>query len=125
MSEPRSRSGGARSLLAVSVSLCVLAASASTLAAEGEIDSFVRAVTTQSKQDALAFIKTYPSSHLAPDLIDLLAPDVALEVCVDHLGAGHLPLAVLLACDRQMRKELLPQRPPPLRQLPPVQLIPI
>jgi hypothetical protein len=38
MSEPRSRSGGTRSLLAVSVSLCVLVLAASTPAEAAEID---------------------------------------------------------------------------------------
>jgi hypothetical protein len=64
MSEPRGRSGGTRSLLAVSLSLCVLAAGAGILAADTESESYDRAVASHSKQDALAFIKAYPSSVL-------------------------------------------------------------
>ena len=109
MSEPRSRSGGTRSLLAVSVSLCVLAASASTLADDSEIDSFVRAFGSQTKQDALAYIKAFPSSHFVPDLIELLSPEVAQQVCAD-LGASA-PGSVHQVCERQR------QQTPVLNQL--------
>ncbi len=46
-----------------------------------EIDSFSRAIASQKKEDALAFIKEHRSSPLVGDLIELLQPDVALEVC--------------------------------------------
>jgi hypothetical protein len=82
MSEQRSRSG-ARFLLAVAASLCVLAVSAGTIAADAEIESYDRAVASHSKQDALAFIKAYPSSVLIGYLFDLLTPETAQQVCTD------------------------------------------
>src|SRR4030095_139865 len=57
------------------------------LAAElSEIDAFQRAVSSQTKADALAFLKDFGSSHLVPDLIDVLPPEVALEVCATLTG---------------------------------------
>jgi len=52
-----------------------------SFAEESEIDAFQRAITSQSKADALAFMRDFGSSHLAPDLIELLRAGVALEVC--------------------------------------------
>jgi hypothetical protein len=46
-----------------------------------EVDAFQQAVNSQTKADALAFIREFGSSHLVPDLIDLLKAEVALEVC--------------------------------------------
>jgi hypothetical protein len=121
MSEPRSRSGGTRSLLAVSVSVCVLAASASTLAADTEIDSFLRAFESQTEQDALAYIKAFPSSHLVPDLIELLRPEVAQQVCAEPLD--DVSAVAQNACKELQRRrdwvkqhlELLRKHQQPLR----------
>ncbi len=46
-----------------------------------EIDSFQRAVASDKKEEALTFIDNFGSSHLISDLIDLLEPAVAEEVC--------------------------------------------
>lgn len=71
-------------LLAVSVSLLALTVgSVSAHAETSEIDSFQMAVASQTEQDALAFIKAYPSSHLIGDLFDLLPPEIAQQVCTD------------------------------------------
>jgi len=53
------------------------------LAQVSEIDSYDRAVTSQTKGDALAFIEEFGSSHLIGDLIESLRPEVAHEVCAD------------------------------------------
>ena len=53
------------------------------LAQVSEIDSYDRAVTSQSKEEALAFIEEFRSSHLIGDLIESLRPEVAREVCAD------------------------------------------
>lgn len=57
------------------------------LAQMSEIDAFQRAVSTQTKQDALAFIDAYGSSHLVADLIELLRPEVAMETCASLRAA--------------------------------------
>jgi hypothetical protein len=48
-----------------------------------EIDSYDRAVTSQTKVAALAFIDQFRSSHLVGDLIESLRLEVAREVCAD------------------------------------------
>jgi hypothetical protein len=53
-----------------------------------EIDAFQVAISSQSKADALAFIRDFGSSHLVPDLLELLRPDVALEVCASLSSAS-------------------------------------
>jgi hypothetical protein len=63
----------------------LLAVERDTVADLSEIDSFQRAVSTQSTSDAIEFIKNFGSSHLVPDLIELLEPSVAREVCSDVL----------------------------------------
>lgn len=72
--------------------VAVLAVACSNRPTEvSEIDSYERAVTTQSAQDALAFISNFPSSHLVGDLIDSLPPAAALQTCVgvrDRVGAA-------------------------------------
>jgi hypothetical protein len=62
-----------------------------------EIDAFQRAVSSQNKQDALAFIDSFGSSHLVPDLIELLRPDVAADLC---LGLSSHSPRVRATCDR-------------------------
>ncbi len=59
----------------------ILALSSCAPSGTAEIDSFSRAVASQKKEDAQAFIKEHRSSPLVGDLIELLQPDVALEVC--------------------------------------------
>jgi hypothetical protein len=71
-------------LLALDVGIAVLfAISASPLAQVSEIDGYDRAVTSQTKDDALAFLRKFRSSHLVGDLIESLRPDVAREVCAE------------------------------------------
>lgn len=48
-----------------------------------EIDSYELAVTSQTKENALAFIEEYSSSHLIGDLIESLRPEVAHKVCAN------------------------------------------
>src|SRR5262245_4668126 len=66
--------------------LALIAGVNGPLAQMSEIDAFDKAVTSGSKEDALAFIHGFRSSHLVPDLIDLLPPDVAAAVCADLGG---------------------------------------
>lgn len=61
-----------------SVSLAVATCAPSQTA---EIDSFSRAVASQRKEEAQAFITEHRSSPLVVDLIESLQPDVALQVC--------------------------------------------
>lgn len=61
----------------------LIAASGSSLAQLSEIDSYERAVMSQSKEDVLAFIEEFSSSHLIGDLIESLRPEVAHKVCAD------------------------------------------
>lgn len=91
-------SRGLRLLLPMGVSALALFAFGRAPAAQmSEIDAFQRAVNTQSPQDALAFIDRFGTSHLVPDLIDLLEPDVAVQVC-SSLGDG--PPSARNACER-------------------------
>src|SRR5262245_49089487 len=87
-----------RFLLPLGVSAAaLLAITRGPIAEESEIDAFQRAVTTQTKADALTFIKDFGSSHLVPDLIGLLQPDVALEVCASLAGGSSRARG---ACDK-------------------------
>jgi len=61
----------------------LFAVSESSLAQVSEVDSYERAVISQTKEDALAFIEEFRSSHLTGDLIESLRPEVAREVCAD------------------------------------------
>src|SRR5262245_19679674 len=74
----------------------VIALSGDARAQLSELDAFQHAVDTRSRQDALAFIESFGSSHLIPDLIDLLPPDVAMEVCASLSGAAP---RIHAACD--------------------------
>src|SRR5262245_43266819 len=65
--------------------LALIAGVNGPLAQMSEIDAFDKAVTSGSKEDALAFIHEFGSSHLVPDLIHSLSPDVAATVCA-YLG---------------------------------------
>src|SRR5262245_43160663 len=66
--------------------LALIAGVNGPLAEMSEIDAFDKAVTSGSKEDALAFIHEFGSSHLVPDLIDLLPHDVAVAICADLGG---------------------------------------
>jgi hypothetical protein len=61
----------------------VFIASESVVAQVSEIDSYDRAVTSETKEAALAFLDEFRSSHLVGDLIESLRPDVARAVCAD------------------------------------------
>ena len=108
--------------------LALIAGINGPLAQMSEMDGFDRAITTGSKEDALAFINDFRSSHLVPDLIELLPPDVAAAVCADLAGGGSS--ATDRACD-QIQKAIavapaagIPATPPPVPEeavtLPPV-----
>jgi hypothetical protein len=89
-------------LLPLGAAAAALFASGASAGAEtmSEIDAFQRAVSTQNKQDALAFIAGFGSSHLVPDLIELLRPEVAADLCADlHSRSPRAPTA----CDRVER----------------------
>src|SRR5262245_11088696 len=51
------------------------------LAQMSEKDAFDKAVTSGSREDALAFIKEFSSSTLISELIELLPPETAVAVC--------------------------------------------
>ncbi len=76
----------------------VFACVESPLAQLAEIDSYELAVTSQTKENALAFIEEYSSSHLIADLIDSLPPAVANAVCAD-LANG--PSTARRACEER------------------------
>ena len=101
MSESKKSPRGLRILLPLGVSAAAfLAITKSPIAEVSEMDAFQRAVTTQTKVDALTFIKDFGSSHLVPDLIELLKPDVALEVCASLSGGSSRARD---ACDKVQR----------------------
>lgn len=81
------------SLWGFSSAIAFLFAISGDLVAEtSEIDRYDRAVTSQTKEDAIAFLKDFSSSHLVGDLIDSLRPDVARQVCgeiADDISRAH------------------------------------
>jgi hypothetical protein len=87
-----------RILLSLSIAaVACLAQSTGAVAQMSELDAFQRAVNTQNKQDAMAFLDGFGSSHLVPDLIELLRPDVAAEVCSSMRGGSTRARS---ACDK-------------------------
>jgi hypothetical protein len=62
-----------------------------------EIDSYAAAVKSQSKVDALNFIRDFRSSHLVGDLIESLRPEVAEQVCLELKDGG--PARAREACE--------------------------
>jgi hypothetical protein len=87
MGESRRSHRGWRILLPLGAgAAALLAVTKGPIAEVSEIDAFQRAVTTQSKADALAFLRDFGSSHLTADLIELLQPNIALEVCSSLSG---------------------------------------
>ena len=99
MGEWRTSQKGSRLLLSVCTA-ALFAFSTNAAAEMSEIDAFQLAVNSQSSQDALAFLDAFGSSHLVPDLIELLRPDVAAEVCASlpsGAAAANAPCAKLTA----------------------------
>jgi hypothetical protein len=70
-------------LLLATLTLVVTSATTDTEAAMSEIDSFEAAVMSPDKEAALTFIEQFRSSHLVDDLIELLRPEVAHDVCAN------------------------------------------
>jgi hypothetical protein len=62
-----------------------------------EIDSYEAAVRSQSKVDALNFVRDFRSSHLVGDLIKSLRPEVAEQVCLELQDGG--PARTREACE--------------------------
>jgi hypothetical protein len=62
-----------------------------------EIDAYETAVRSQSKTEALSFIKNFGSSHLVGDLIESLPTEVAQQVCTDLQGSA--PARARQACE--------------------------
>src|SRR4029434_6654949 len=59
--------------------------------------SYDYAVSSASKERALAFLREFSSSHLVGDLIESLPPDVAQQVCAEMQGGG--PAKARKACE--------------------------
>jgi len=98
MSDRQKRSQRLRFLFAAGVSGIVLAVCGGHAAGQtSEIDSYDAAVTSQSKAEALSFIRTFGSSHLVGDLIGSLPPEVAQQVCAELQGDG--PARARKACE--------------------------
>lgn len=116
-----------RILLSLSIAaVACLAQSTGAVAQMSELDAFQRAISTQNKQDALAFLDGFGSSHLVPDLIELLKPDVAAEVCSSMRGGSSRARS---ACDK-VKKALAAQPaagtaalPQPAPTPPPAQVV--
>jgi hypothetical protein len=94
-----------RLILSISALVCITSAT-DAAAATSELDSFEAAVTSQDKRAALAFIDEFPSSHLVGDLIELLRPEVAHEVCADLPSSAR---SALDACKRLDVRFAIPQ----------------
>jgi hypothetical protein len=89
---------GRRVLFAAAVSAITLAVGVGRSTSQtSEIDSYETAVRSQSKVEALSFIKNFDSSHLVGDLIESLPPEVAQQVCTDLQGSG--PARARKACE--------------------------
>jgi hypothetical protein len=67
----------------IGVTAFLFAISGDLVAETSEIDSYDRAVTSQTKEDAIAFLRDFGSSHLVGDLIESLRPEVAHQVCTE------------------------------------------
>jgi hypothetical protein len=86
--------------------------SVSPLFAQSEIDAYDRAVSSQSKDAALAFLREYRSSHLIVDMIESLRPDLAREVCTSLQGGG--PGAARRACSSLPPADAAPSKQVPV-----------
>jgi hypothetical protein len=104
MSDTSGPSGLAPALLALSASLAAVMMPGATSRAElSEIDSFQLAVESQREAEALAFIRAHPTSHLIVDLIEMIPPEVAQQVCQDL--AGSVSARVQSACRTRPRAD--------------------
>jgi SPOR domain len=74
-----------KTLCPLTISLAVIVSGGASFA-QSEIDAYDRAVSSQTKEAALAFLNEFGSSHLVGDLIDSLRPEVARQVCADLPG---------------------------------------
>src|SRR5262245_13812215 len=98
MGEWRKSPRSLRVLLPVGVSVAaLLAVSEGPIAQMAEIDSYDYAVSSGSKERALAFIREFSSSHLVGDLIESLPPEVGQQVCTELHGSG--PAKARKACE--------------------------
>jgi hypothetical protein len=107
MSDRHKRSQHFRFLFAAGVSGIALAVCGGPSAGQtSEIESYEAAVkaavTSQSKAEALNFIKNFGSSHLVGDLIASLPPAVAQQVCGDLQGGGPAKARKACASLRQL-----------------------
>jgi hypothetical protein len=79
------RRGILNATLAMAIPVIGISATTGALSEQSEIDVFDQALASGSREGAARFFEAFPSSHLGSDLIELLPPDVAAEVC------GSLP----------------------------------
>jgi hypothetical protein len=68
------------------IALLALVGACSSSTNTSEIDAYDAAVQSSTAEGALAFIKTYRTSHLVSDLVESLPPNVAVQVCSDMPG---------------------------------------
>ena len=117
MSDREKYSHGRRILYAAGVSVIALALYVGRSTGEtSEIDGFEAAFRSQSKAEALSFIKSFASSHLVGDLIESLPPEVAQQVCADLQGTG--PARAQEAC-RILQEALAVERDLPATEIAP------
>ncbi len=117
MSEREKYSHGRRILYAAGVGVIALALYVGRSTGEtSEIDGFEAAFRSQSKAEALSFIKSFASSHLVGDLIESLPPEVAQQVCADLQGTG--PARAQEAC-RILQEALAVERDLPAIEIAP------
>jgi hypothetical protein len=108
---------GRRVLIAAVVSAIALALGVGRSTSQtSEIDGYEAAVRSQSKAEALSFIKNFDSSHLVGDLIESLRPEVAEQVCADLRGSG--PARARKACEG-LREALAAQPDVPTAEIAP------
>jgi hypothetical protein len=108
----------AKALLRLGGVAMLFAVSDSSLAQVSEVDSYERAVISQTKEDALAFIQEFRSSHLTGDLIESLRPEVAREVCADLPAAFQEHVTLAGSCGKcpWQKRRLVPAMLPPVRR---------
>src|SRR5262245_44915475 len=98
MSERENSFRGLRPLFLAGASAIALAVCLERSAGQtSEIDAYDAAVRSQSKTEALNFIRIFESSHLTGDLIESLSPEVAQQVCADLKNGG--PTRARKACE--------------------------
>jgi hypothetical protein len=90
------------------VALLALVGACSSSTNTSEIDAYDADVQSSTAEGALAFIKTYRTSHLVSDLVESLPPNVAAQVCSDM--PGGVSSSVARSC--QHMQEMLAAIPP-------------